>query len=135
MYSHSTKEINLPVLPPTLLKALRAPEPAFDIAEPAELVTLVRPSEAFDVAFEAVSFAFEAVSAAVEACRNCDRRSRSFDCRRMALEAGEVTMAAIASGRRHTGRKDLNAQRQRTRKTDGRCCRRVCGHKEVLRVS
>jgi hypothetical protein len=52
----------LPVLPPTLLNALYADdptleivEPALDMADPAELWTLLRPSEAFDTACLPVS--------------------------------------------------------------------------------
>ena len=52
---HSTKEIILPVLPPTLLSALYAEEPTFETVEPAELCTLLRPSEAFDTACLPVS--------------------------------------------------------------------------------
>ena len=96
VHIHSTKAIILPVLPPTLPSALRAPEPAFDRAEPAELETLLRPSEALDAEEDAVSFALAAVSAAEEACRNCCRRRRSRDWRRTALEARVEGMTAIA---------------------------------------
>lgn len=85
MHIHSTKEINLPVLPPTLPSALLALDPALEIAEPAELETLVRPSEALEAVVEAVSFALLAVSAAVEACRKGDRRRRSLLWRKTAL--------------------------------------------------
>jgi hypothetical protein len=91
---HSTKEISRPVRPPTRPRALRAADPAPESAEPAELVTLLRPSEAFDTVEEAVSFALEAVSAAVEACRNCCCRRRNRDWRRTALEASEEGMTA-----------------------------------------
>ena len=39
--------MNLPVLPPTFPNA----EPAFEMAEPAELVTRLRPSDALEIAF------------------------------------------------------------------------------------
>ena len=82
---HSTKDIILPVRPPILPRALYAEEPildtvepADDAAEPAELWTLVRPSEAFDTACFPLSWAFEAASEAVEACRKLFRRRRNL---------------------------------------------------------
>jgi hypothetical protein len=83
--SHSTKEMSLPVLPPTLPRAFLALLAALEIAGPAELVTLDRPSEAFETEDEAVSFALAAVSAAVEACRNCPLK-RFRDWRRTFLD-------------------------------------------------
>jgi hypothetical protein len=74
-HSHSTKEISLPVRPPTLPSAFLALLAALEIAGPAELVTLDSPSEALETEDEAVSFALAAVSAAVEACRNCPLKS------------------------------------------------------------
>ena len=53
--------MSLPVLPPILPIMFRAPEVTLDAADPAELVTFDRPSEAFDTEVEAVSFALEAV--------------------------------------------------------------------------
>ena len=102
--SHSTKEMTRPVRPPTLLSAFLAVDPALDKADPPELVTLDRPSDAFDVIFEVASLAFEAVSAAVsfallavsaavEACLTFCRRRRNRDWRSNALEAGAVDMA------------------------------------------
>lgn len=67
-----TKDITLPVRPPILLIALLALCAAPLIAGPADEVTLERPPEAFEVAFEAVSLVLVAVSLAasvVEACR------------------------------------------------------------------
>ena len=97
------KETILPVLPPILLKAPDADElsrdkvePAWDTAEPAELWTRVRPSDALDTAFCPVSCAFEAASEVVEACRILFRRSRSRNCRRTTREAGAADMAAKA---------------------------------------
>ena len=92
---HSTNEMSLPVLPPTLPKALRAFDAAFAIAGPAELVTLERPSEAFEMEAEAVSFAFAAVSLAVEACLNCPLKNCRL-CRRATLEATVADMNATA---------------------------------------
>jgi hypothetical protein len=88
---HSTKEMSLPVRPPTLLRAFRALDAAFEIAGPAELVTLVRPSEAFDTVDEAVSLAFAAVSAVVEACLCC-RLRKCRVCRRAVLVANVPDM-------------------------------------------
>lgn len=90
--------MSLPVLPPILLRALRALVAAFAMAGPAELVTRVRPSEAFETEEDAVSFAFAAVSLAVEACLNWPLKS-CRDCRRATLEAMVADMAAVAGGK------------------------------------
>jgi len=94
----STNEMSLPVLPPTLPRAFLALVAALEMAGPAELVTLERPSEAFETVEEAESFAFAAVSLAVEAClRNCplatcrDVRRASRD----ATVAGMVTVTGV----------------------------------------
>jgi hypothetical protein len=76
---HSTNFINLPVRPPIPPNALVTPEPTRDRVEPAELETLLKPSEALDTEVDAVSFALEAVSAAVEACLILLRRRRNRD--------------------------------------------------------
>ena len=73
--------MSLPVRPPTLPKELATPELTLERVEPAELVTLLRPSEALDTDVDAVSLALEAVSAAVEACLMLVRRRRNRDCR------------------------------------------------------
>lgn len=86
MNIHSTKAISLPVLPPTLPNAFRAPDNAPLIAGPADEVTLDNPCEALEVADEAVSFAFEAVSDAVEACLRFVLRPKNRDCRKTARE-------------------------------------------------
>ena len=57
---HWTAAISLPVRPPTLLSELESAGPALLNAELAEDVTLVRPSDAFEVAFEALSLALAA---------------------------------------------------------------------------
>lgn len=58
--------------PPTLDKAFCADAAAFETEDPAELVTLDRPCEAFDTVLSAVSLAFDAASLAFsvvdEAC-------------------------------------------------------------------
>lgn len=94
--------MSLPVLPPTLPRAVRALDAALAMAGPAELVTLERPSEAFEIeaeadcfALAAVSLAFAAASLVVEACRNCPRNSCRL-CRRATLEAAEADMTATA---------------------------------------
>lgn len=87
--------MSLPVLPPTLPRAVRALVAALAIAGPAELVTLERPSEAFEIEEEAVSFAFAAVSLAVEACLSCPLNSCRLP-RRATREAAEAGMAATA---------------------------------------
>lgn len=71
---HSTNLITLPVRPPILPNADCADAAAFETEEPAELVTLVKPSEAFETVCPAVSFALDATSPAFsvvdEACLN-----------------------------------------------------------------
>lgn len=66
--------MTLPVRPPTLPRADCADVAALDNEDPAELVTLVKPSEAFETDVCAVSFAFDAASPAFsavdEACLN-----------------------------------------------------------------
>ena len=57
----STKAIILPVLPPILLAALETPAAALLIPDPAELVTLLKPSVALLCTFFAVSAAFSVV--------------------------------------------------------------------------
>ncbi len=68
------------MLPTALLTLCAAPL----TADPADEVTLERPSEAFEVAFEAVSLDFAAVSLAasmVEACRLVVWRAMKRVCR------------------------------------------------------
>lgn len=99
-----------PVRPPTLFNAFVALEAAPETIEPPELVTLDRPSDAFDMAPEAVSFALEAASpavslafvaasAVVEACLTFCRRRRYRDCRSNARVAGGADIAAEAQRR------------------------------------
>lgn len=80
----------LPVLPPILPSADCADAAAFDTEEPAELVTFVRPSEAFETVLSAAFLALDATSPAFsvvdEACLNCCRRRRSRDCLRTARD-------------------------------------------------
>jgi hypothetical protein len=63
--SHSTPRINLPIRPVAFAAVLLAVSAALFAADPADEVTLDRPSEALDVTFDAVSFAFEAALEAV----------------------------------------------------------------------
>lgn len=58
---HCAKLINLPVLPPMLLRALPAALAALLTPEVAEDWTRERPSEALEVALDALSLALEAV--------------------------------------------------------------------------
>lgn len=66
--------MTLPVRPPILPNMADADEAAFERDAPAELVTLLRPSEAFETFADTESFAFEAASPAFsvvdDACRN-----------------------------------------------------------------
>lgn len=67
--------------------ALLAADPTLAAAELAELVTLERPSDAFDEAWAAVSFTAPAASAVVEALRRPARRTASWECRTTARDA------------------------------------------------
>ena len=78
--------MSLPVLPPTLLNAFRAPEAAPLTIFPADDVTLDRPSEASETVPDAVSFALVAASELVEACLRLFLRRKSRECRRTARE-------------------------------------------------
>jgi hypothetical protein len=102
MHSQSTKEINLPVLPPTLPNAFLAPEAAPLTIFPAEEVTLDRPSEALDAVPDAVSFAFAAASEVVEAVLKVllFRRRRNRDWRRRVREGKDAGMVLHAGAPR-----------------------------------
>ena len=92
--SHCTKDIILPVRPPILLIALLALCATPLTAGPADEVTLERPPEAFEVAFEAVSLVLAAVSLAasvVEACRLVWRAMKRV-CRNMMRDGAAVDM-------------------------------------------
>lgn len=86
--------MTLPVRPPILDKADCADEATFETEEPAELVTLDKPSEAFDTVLLAVSLAFDAASPAFsvvdEACLNCCCRRRARDCLKTARDEDMV---------------------------------------------
>lgn len=90
LHIHSTNLITLPVRPPTLDKAFCADAATFETEEPAELVTLDKPSEAFETVWFALSLAFDAASPAFsvvdEACLNCCCRRRVRDCLRIARD-------------------------------------------------
>lgn len=91
--SHCTKDIILPVRPPMLPIALLTPCAAPLTAGPADEVTLERPCEAFEVAFEAVSLDFVAVSLAasvVEACRLVVWRAIKRVCRSIMRDGAAV---------------------------------------------
>ena len=75
--------------------ALLTAEPALDAAELAELETLVRPSDAFDCAFDAVSFTVLVASAVVEALRMPARRTANVDCRMTARDAARDMLMRI----------------------------------------
>lgn len=97
---HSTNLMARPVRPPMRPNAEDAEVAAPEMAEPAELVTLDRPSDAFEACCCAESFALEATSDAFsvveEACLNCCRRRSVRDCRTMALD--EDMAADIVKG-------------------------------------
>ena len=85
-----TKDIILPVRPPILLALCAAPL----TAGPADEVTLERPPEALEVAFEAVSVVLVAESLAasvVEACRLVWRALKRM-CRSMMRDGAAVDM-------------------------------------------
>lgn len=93
--SHLPKAMSLPVRPPTLLRIPFTLCAAPFKAGPAEEVTLERPSEAFEVTFEAASFdlvaVFEAACAAsevVEACRKGFDRATKRECRSIRRNVG-----------------------------------------------
>lgn len=87
-----------PTRPVACCDALLTAEPALDAAELAELVTLVRPSEAFDCAFDAVSFTALVASAVVEALRMPARRTANVDCRNTARDAARDMLMLIEGG-------------------------------------
>ena len=81
--------------------------PTLLIADPAEDVTFVRPSEALEVAPETLSLAFEAVDEAalaasevVEACRTGAFRRTKRDCRSTARAAAADMLCVEAWVRR-----------------------------------
>lgn len=94
-FSHRPKAMSLPVRPPTLFRARFTRCAAPLKAGPAEEVTLERPSEAFEVIFEAASFdlaaVFEAastVSEVVEAYRHVFDRATKRVCRSIRRNVG-----------------------------------------------
>jgi len=87
-----------PTLPVACCDALLAAEPALDAAELAELVTLVRPSDAFDCALDAVSFTALVASAVVEALRMPARRTANVDCRNTARDVARDILMLIEGG-------------------------------------
>ena len=89
--------------------ALVTAEPVFDAAELAELVTLVRPSDALDEASAAFSFTAPAASDVVEALRMPARRTVKVDCRSTARDAAKDIVRAMGEGWRRcrAGRAEL----------------------------
>ena len=91
----------LPVRPPMLPIALLALCAARLTAGPADEVTLERPCEAFEVAFEAVSLDFAAVSLAaslVEACRLVVWRAMKRVCRNIMRDGAAVDIDGRLTG-------------------------------------
>lgn len=91
----------LPVRPPMLPIALLALCAAPLTAGPADEVTLERPCEAFEVAFEAVSLDFAAVSLAasvVEACRLVVWRAMKRVCRNIMRDGAAVDIDGRLTG-------------------------------------
>ena len=84
---------SVPIRPPILLAELLTPCAALLTPDPADEVTLDRPSEALDVAADAVSFPFaavlEAASEVVEAWRRADRRATTRLCRSINREGAD----------------------------------------------
>lgn len=73
-------------------------------ADPPEEVTLDRPSEAFEVTFEAVSFDFAAVffaTSVVEACRLAVWRAPKRECRSIKRDGAAADMKERAPDIRH----------------------------------
>jgi hypothetical protein len=68
---------------------------AFEAAALAELVTLVRPSDALDCACDAFSFTAPAASDVVEALRSPARRTVNVDCRSTARDAARDIVRAV----------------------------------------
>jgi hypothetical protein len=69
--------------------AFPAADPTLAMADPAEDVTLERPSAAFDAACDVFSFAVLAASAVVEALRNVARRRETLGCRSTIRDADD----------------------------------------------
>ena len=93
--SHCTKDTILPALPPTLPIALLTLCAAPLTAGPADEVSLERPCEVLEAAFEAVSLELTAVSfiaSAVEACRLAVRRAINRVCRSIMRDGATIGM-------------------------------------------
>jgi hypothetical protein len=82
-------------MPPAFAVVVLAASPAFDTAELAELETLVRPSDALDVACAALSFTAPAASDVVEALRMPARRTANVDCRNTARDAARDIVKSV----------------------------------------
>jgi hypothetical protein len=84
-----------PIRPVVAFVASLTEEPTFDAAELAELVTLLRPSDAFDEASAALSLTAPAASDVFEALRMPARRTANVLCRSAARDAARDIVAAI----------------------------------------
>jgi hypothetical protein len=82
-------------MPPAFAVVALAASLAFDAAEPAELETLVRPSDALDEACAALSFTAPAASDVVEALRRPARRTANVDCRSTARDAARDIVKSV----------------------------------------
>jgi hypothetical protein len=98
-----TDRVDSPCTRPTIplacwlvaLAASLAAFPTLETAEPAELVTLVRPSDALDWACCAVSFTAPAASDVLEALRTPARRTANVDCRSTARDAARDMVRSV----------------------------------------
>lgn len=81
--------VKRPILPVVALAASLAAELTLEAADEAELVTLVRPSDALDEASAAFSFTAPAASEVVEALRSPARRAATLDCRATARDTAK----------------------------------------------
>jgi hypothetical protein len=107
VYEHCIRPTSLPVRPPALANVFRMPEaaePAFEIADPAEEVTRVSPSDALDWAWETFSFAAPAASEVEEALRMPARRTAKVECRSRARDAARDIATGGEDGKTRWGR-------------------------------
>jgi hypothetical protein len=82
-------------MPPACALVALAASPTLDAAELAELLTLVRPSDALDEACAALSFTAAVASDVVEALRRPARRTANVDCRNTARDAARDIVRSV----------------------------------------